>query len=65
MKTIFEGYTKTGKPIEIVLTDEGQLRIVYVLTGRSRKFNDEYYSEDFAMSSLMRMHLLNDGFRQA
>ena len=58
---IFSGYSKTGKPVSIVL-DNNHLYVVYTDTGRKRKYNDEYYFPDSDFYPV-EMALLNDGFR--
>lgn len=63
MTTVFEGYTKAGKPVTIVRTDGGNIRIIYKDTGAVRHFNSEWYSLEESQSSSFRIALMNAGFR--
>lgn len=41
---LLNGYTKTGKPVEIDLID-GRVIITYTMTGRKVRWNQEQYTE--------------------
>ena len=65
MTPIFHGYSKSGKPVAIFLTDSGRLNVVYTQTGAVRRLNDEYYSLEEAESPSMEMYLRDCGFRRS
>ena len=58
--TLFEGYTKTNKHVEILLEDD-QIKVLYTATGRKIRWNDERYTEEDC--DLIRFSLLNEGYR--
>lgn len=60
-EVVLQGYSPSNKPVWIIWED-CHLYVFYPLSGRKRRWNDEYYRRDFSLADF-RLSFLNAGYR--